>query len=83
MGLNVTFDGELWDESSVGDDDPVAEPCPPSADPSLLDLESAIFVLGWNKLNSNHTSEWFFNNFIRYCKFIFEFIQVCYADKTS
>jgi hypothetical protein len=46
MGLNVTFDGELWDESSVGDDDPVAEPCPPSADPSLLDLESAIFVLG-------------------------------------
>ena len=42
----ITFAGELCDESSVGEDDPVAEPpCPPpSVDPSLLDLESAIFL---------------------------------------
>ena len=42
--VNITFDGELCEDSSVGDDEPVAEPCPASADPSLLDLESAILA---------------------------------------
>ena len=42
--IKTTFDGVLCEESSVGDDEPVAVPCPPSADPSLLDLESAIFL---------------------------------------
>ena len=39
----LTLDGELCKESSVGDDEPVAEPGPGSTEPSLLDLESAIF----------------------------------------
>ena len=41
----LTLEGELCEESSVGDDEPVADPCPTSADPSLLDLESAIFLI--------------------------------------
>ena len=39
----LTLEGELCEESSVGEEEPVAEPCPTSEDPSLLDLESAIF----------------------------------------
>ena len=43
--LFITFEGELCEESSVGEDEPVADPWPGSADPSLLDLESAIFSM--------------------------------------